>query len=123
LWVLTRRAYLAQAKFAAEVNGLDIEFHQLSVYDIAQLGERFDVVPFLGVLSKTSSFFAFTRDLSSKRRQVDSANPENDLADASALYRRTVVAAAPPNEPPTGGHRRYDSPVEDHCSSGPRCHP
>jgi tRNA (mo5U34)-methyltransferase len=42
--------YLAQAKFAAEVNGLDIEFRQLSVYDIARLGERFDVVLFLGVL-------------------------------------------------------------------------
>jgi 2-polyprenyl-3-methyl-5-hydroxy-6-metoxy-1,4-benzoquinol methylase len=66
LWVLTRRAYLAQAKFAAEVNGLDIEFHQLSVYDIAQLGERFNVVPFLDVLSKTSSLLAFSRDLSSE---------------------------------------------------------
>jgi tRNA (mo5U34)-methyltransferase len=42
--------YLAQAKFAAEVNGLDIEFRQNSVYDIARLGERFDVVLFLGVL-------------------------------------------------------------------------
>jgi tRNA (mo5U34)-methyltransferase len=42
--------YLAQAKFAAEVNGFDIEFHQLSVYDIAWLGERFDIVLFLGVL-------------------------------------------------------------------------
>jgi hypothetical protein len=61
--------YLPQAKLAAEVSGLDIEFHQLSVYDIAQMGERFDVVPFLGILSKTSSFLAFSRDLSSKRRQ------------------------------------------------------
>jgi tRNA (mo5U34)-methyltransferase len=42
--------YLAQARFAAEVNGFEIEFHQLSVYDIAQLGERFDIVLFLGVL-------------------------------------------------------------------------
>jgi tRNA (mo5U34)-methyltransferase len=42
--------YLAQAKFAAEVNGFDIEFYHLSVYDIARLGERFDVVLFLGVL-------------------------------------------------------------------------
>lgn len=42
--------YLAQARFAAEVNGFEIEFHQLSVYDVAQLGERFDVVLFLGVL-------------------------------------------------------------------------
>jgi tRNA (mo5U34)-methyltransferase len=42
--------YLAQAQFAADVLGLDIEFHQLSVYDVAQLGERFDVVIFMGVL-------------------------------------------------------------------------
>jgi tRNA (mo5U34)-methyltransferase len=42
--------YLAQARFAAEVTGLDIEFRQLSVYDIASLGERFDVVLFMGVL-------------------------------------------------------------------------
>jgi tRNA (mo5U34)-methyltransferase len=42
--------YLAQARFAAEVNGLDIEFRRLSVYDVAQLGEKFDVVLFMGVL-------------------------------------------------------------------------
>lgn len=42
--------YLAQARFAAEVEDLDIEFRQLSVYDVAALGERFDVVLFLGVL-------------------------------------------------------------------------
>ena len=41
--------YLAQARFAAEVEGLDVEFRQLSVYDIATLGERFDVVFFIGV--------------------------------------------------------------------------
>ncbi len=42
--------YLAQARFAAEVQGLDIEFRQMSVYDVGQLGERFDVVFFIGVL-------------------------------------------------------------------------
>jgi len=42
--------YLAQARFAAEVQGLDIEFRQMSVYDVAQLGGRFDVVFFIGVL-------------------------------------------------------------------------
>jgi tRNA (mo5U34)-methyltransferase len=42
--------YLRQASFAAEVNGLEIEFRQLSVYDVGALGERFDVVLFLGVL-------------------------------------------------------------------------
>jgi tRNA (mo5U34)-methyltransferase len=43
-------AYLAQARFAAEVCEADIEFRQLSVYDVARLGEKFDVVLFMGVL-------------------------------------------------------------------------
>jgi tRNA (mo5U34)-methyltransferase len=42
--------YLRQARFAAEVNGLDIEFRNVSVYDVGLLGERFDIVLFLGVL-------------------------------------------------------------------------
>src|SRR5215218_10597050 len=42
--------YLNQARFAAEVNGLDIEYRKLSVYDVAQLGEKFDFVIFMGVL-------------------------------------------------------------------------
>ncbi len=42
--------YLRQARFATEVLGYDIEFRNLSVYDVAQLGERFDVVIFMGVL-------------------------------------------------------------------------
>jgi tRNA (mo5U34)-methyltransferase len=42
--------YLEQAKFAADVNGLDIEFRMLSAYDVGQLGEKFDLVIFMGVL-------------------------------------------------------------------------
>ncbi|MFL6215617.1 MAG: TIGR04290 family methyltransferase [Blastocatellia bacterium] len=42
--------YLAQARFAAEVAGVEIEFKKLSVYDVHRLGERFDVVIFMGVL-------------------------------------------------------------------------
>jgi tRNA (mo5U34)-methyltransferase len=43
--------YLDQARFAAEVCGYpDIEFRNLSVYEIGQLGEPFDVVIFMGVL-------------------------------------------------------------------------
>jgi tRNA (mo5U34)-methyltransferase len=43
-------AYLAQARFAAEVSGVDVELHRLSVYDVGQLGEKFDLVLFMGVL-------------------------------------------------------------------------
>jgi tRNA (mo5U34)-methyltransferase len=42
--------YLRQARFAAEVNELEIEFRKLSVYDVGSLGERFDIVIFMGVL-------------------------------------------------------------------------
>jgi tRNA (mo5U34)-methyltransferase len=42
--------YLAQARFAAEVARLDIEFRHMSVYDVAQLQEKFDIVLFMGVL-------------------------------------------------------------------------
>ena len=42
--------YLAQARLAAEITEQDIEFRHMSVYDVAELGERFDIVLFLGVL-------------------------------------------------------------------------
>jgi len=42
--------YLAQARFAAEVSGADIELRRMSVYEVDRLGERFDVVLFMGVL-------------------------------------------------------------------------
>jgi tRNA (mo5U34)-methyltransferase len=43
--------YLNQARFAAEVSGYnDIEFRNMSVYDVGQLGEKFDLVIFMGVL-------------------------------------------------------------------------
>lgn len=41
--------YLKQARFAAGVEGLDIEFRKMSVYDVAQLAEKFDIVIFIGV--------------------------------------------------------------------------
>jgi tRNA (mo5U34)-methyltransferase len=43
-------AYLAQARFAANVLDLDIEYCALSVYDVGRLSERFDIVLFMGVL-------------------------------------------------------------------------
>ncbi|MBR0645383.1 TIGR04290 family methyltransferase [Plastoroseomonas hellenica] len=42
--------YLEQARFAADVSGARIEFRKLSVYDLGALGERFDLVLFMGVL-------------------------------------------------------------------------
>lgn len=42
--------YLAQARFASEVTGLEVEFHKMDVYDVGSLREQFDVVLFMGVL-------------------------------------------------------------------------
>ncbi|OHV84931.1 TIGR04290 family methyltransferase [Rhizobium sp. LCM 4573] len=42
--------YLRQARFAAEYSDLEIEFREMSVYDVAKLGEIFDLVIFMGVL-------------------------------------------------------------------------
>ncbi len=41
---------LAQARFATRVEGLSVEYRQLSVWDIEALGEKFDLVIFMGVL-------------------------------------------------------------------------
>ncbi|MBR0557081.1 TIGR04290 family methyltransferase [Ciceribacter sp. L1K23] len=41
--------YLRQARFAAGHCDLDIEFREMSVYDIGKLNERFDLVIFMGV--------------------------------------------------------------------------
>jgi len=46
----SKEEYLAQARFAAQVNELDIEFRNVSVYEVGRLGERFDLVIFMGVL-------------------------------------------------------------------------
>jgi tRNA (mo5U34)-methyltransferase len=42
--------YLAQGRLAADVCRVDVEFRNLSVYDVGALSERFDIVLFMGVL-------------------------------------------------------------------------
>ena len=47
----TRMMCISIRRFAAEISGFDdIEFRNLSVYDVAELGEKFDLVIFMGVL-------------------------------------------------------------------------
>jgi tRNA (mo5U34)-methyltransferase len=46
----TDEKYLAQARFAAKVSNVEIEFRNLSVYQVADLHEQFDLVLFMGVL-------------------------------------------------------------------------
>lgn len=46
----TDEHYLRQARFAAEIEGADVEFLRMPVWDIANLREKFDLVIFMGVL-------------------------------------------------------------------------
>jgi tRNA (mo5U34)-methyltransferase len=71
--------YLAQARFAADVMDADIEFREMSVYQLPALGERFDVVLFMGVLYHLRypllalDISPRTRDAGSARLPVDAA--------------------------------------------------
>jgi tRNA (mo5U34)-methyltransferase len=42
--------YLEQARFAAQVAGVDLELRRMSVYEVPRLRTRFDLVLFMGVL-------------------------------------------------------------------------
>ena len=50
LGIDTDTGYLTQARFAAEVQDLDVEFRQMAVWEIGSLQEKFDLVIFMGVL-------------------------------------------------------------------------
>ena len=50
LGIDTDEKYLAQARFAAGIAGVPIEFRSMSVYDVADLHEQFDLVLMMGVL-------------------------------------------------------------------------
>ena len=50
LGIDTDEHYLRQARFAAEVCELEVQFERMAVWDIASLEERFDLVIFMGVL-------------------------------------------------------------------------
>lgn len=49
LGIDTDEHYLRQARFAAEVQDIDVEFRRMPVWDIAALHEQFDLVIFMGV--------------------------------------------------------------------------
>lgn len=50
LGIDTDESYLAQARFVAEISRTPIEFREMSVYEVGQLKEKFDLVLFMGVL-------------------------------------------------------------------------
>jgi tRNA (mo5U34)-methyltransferase len=50
LGIDTDERYLCQARLAADIEEADVEFRRMPVWDVAALGEKFDLVIFMGVL-------------------------------------------------------------------------
>ena len=50
LGIDTDEGYLAQARFATQVHGVDVELRNMSVYEVGLLREKFDLVLFMGVV-------------------------------------------------------------------------
>ena len=95
--------YLAQARLAADVLGVDVELRELSVYDVAELGERFDVVLFLGVL------YHLRHPLLALDRLR--AHVVGDLLLCQSMLRGSpVLAAVPADRPFLDDERAFDEP-------------
>jgi tRNA (mo5U34)-methyltransferase len=50
LGIDVRGGYIEQARFCADVLGLDVDFQQLSIYDLSKVNRQFDLVLFVGIL-------------------------------------------------------------------------
>ena len=87
--------YLRQARFAAEMIGVDIEFAQMSVYDVGALGERFDVVLFLGVLYHLRHPLLGARSDPRARRPATCLSASRCSAAIQAKSRSTRITRSP----------------------------
>lgn len=94
--------YLAQARYACQILEMDIEFRNMSVYDLASFGKKFDVVIFMGVfyhlrhplLALDLLYDNVVKDLlifQSMQRgsdQVEPVNPDYDFWQTEIFQRR-----------------------------------
>ena len=94
--------YLAQARLAADIAGLEIEFRRLSVYDVGSLGERFDIVFFLGV------FYHLRHPLLAL--DLIHAHVARDLLVFQTLQRGSVNVEAVAADYPFGETAVFDAP-------------
>lgn len=63
--------YLSQARFAANILGLEIEFEKRSVYDVDQISGQFDYVLFMGVFYHLRyPLYALDKVIQKVRRQL-----------------------------------------------------
>jgi 2-polyprenyl-3-methyl-5-hydroxy-6-metoxy-1,4-benzoquinol methylase len=128
--------YLNQARFAAEVLGAEIEFAKLSVYDVATLGERFDLVIFMGVFYHLRHpllaldlihehvardlllFQTMQRGSETRSRSARTTTSSSRITSTGPATRRcTSSSTAIPRTPPTGGRRTW--PARPPCCAAP----
>lgn len=60
-----KQDYVDQANFCAEVLGVDVDFRVMSIYDLAQLDETFDVVFCVGILYHCADILSAVSSVSS----------------------------------------------------------
>ena len=56
LGIDTHPGYIEQARFCAKAKDVDVDFRQMDIYDLDQLGRSFDLVFFVGVLYHCRNF-------------------------------------------------------------------
>lgn len=88
--------YLAQARFAAEIYGLAVEFRHLSVYQLQDLREQFDYVLFMGL------FYHLRYPLLA----LDIVVPR--VRAGGQMVFQTMVRGEPPREPPAEDYDFWD---------------
>ena len=98
--------YLAQARFAAEVSGFagSVEFRKLSVYDVAALGEQFDLVVFMGVL------YHLRHPLLALDLIHEHAVRPDGLMLFQSMQRGSTEIERPPEDPPFQSTEMFDRP-------------
>jgi tRNA (mo5U34)-methyltransferase len=98
--------YLAQARFAAEVSGFagSVEFRKLSVYDVAALGEQFDLVIFMGVL------YHLRHPLLALDLIHEHAVRTNGLMLFQSMQRGSTEIERPPEDAPFQSTEMFDRP-------------
>ncbi len=89
--------YLAQARFAAEIYRLEVEFRHLSAYQLGELRERFDYVLFMGL------FYHLRYPLLALDMAVTRVRPEG-----GRLIFQTMVRGDPARQAPQADYDFWD---------------
>jgi tRNA (mo5U34)-methyltransferase len=99
--------YLEQARLAASLRSVEIELRRLSVYELPRVGERFDIVLFMGVLyhlrypllaldlirDHVAADIVVVQSMLRGSRAVAATQPDSDFHDEGAFAAASYPAA------------------------------